>query len=292
MTTFATGTEAALPTVGARLRALLDRPDRILPVLGVVSALQGQIMQEAGVEAGFVGTNLTFRNVTGLPDTGVASANECVTLGGHIARAVSFPVILDGDTGHGTADALRRLVRDCVREGLAGLRIDDQPVETKRRTQTAGIQVVSREAAVERYRTAVEARDEVDPSFVIMAQCYARDADNGSFDEAIERLRLYRDEGGVDWCQLEAPHSAEEVEAGRRAVTGYFSAMKGTMPQPLGLAEQHRMGLDAAWYTFIPSQVLMAASLEFLDDFAQRGIDAWVEYRAAHADTFERLQKL
>lgn len=282
----------AAQTPGARLRALLDRPDQVLAVLGVPSALQGQIMERAHVEAGFVGTNLTFKNVTGLPDTGVASANECVTLGGHIARAVSFPVILDGDTGHGTQDAVRRLVRDCVREGMAGLRLDDQPIESKRRTQTAGILVADRETAVSRYRAAVAARDEIDPSFVIMAQCYARDADNGSPEEALERLRLYCDEGGVDWCQLEAPHSVDEIQRAREQVRGYFSAMKGRLPQALTLEQHRRLGLDAAWYTFIPSQVLMAASLEFLDGFSADGIEAWNAYRDGHADTFERLKDL
>jgi 2-methylisocitrate lyase-like PEP mutase family enzyme len=279
-------------TPGARLRALLDRPDRVLAVLGIPSALQGQIMERAHVEAGFVGTNLTFKNVTGLPDTGVASANECVTLGGHIARAVSFPVILDGDTGHGTDDAVRRLVRDCVREGLAGLRIDDQPVETKRRTQTAGILVADREAAVARYRVAVSARDEIDPTFVIMAQCYARDADNGSPEEALDRLRLYCDEGCVDWCQLEAPHSVEEIQKAREAVRGYFSAMKGHLPQALTLAQHSQLGLDAAWYTFIPSRILMSASLEFLENFSVEGIGAWTAYRDQHAESFERLKDL
>lgn len=279
-------------TPGARLRALLDRPDQVLAVLGVPSALQGQIMERAHVEAGFVGTNLTFKNVTGLPDTGVASANECVTLGGHIARAVSFPVILDGDTGHGTHDAVRRLVRDCVREGLAGLRLDDQRVESKRRTQTAGILIADRETAISRYRAAVSARDEIDPTFVIMAQCYARDADNGSPQEALERLQLYCDEGGADWCQLEAPHSVAEIQRARARVHGYFSAMKGRLPQALTLEQHSRLGLDAAWYTFIPSQILMAASLEFLDSFSVEGIEAWNAYRDRHADIFERLKDL
>jgi 2,3-dimethylmalate lyase len=277
---------------GAALRELLDRPDQVTAVLGLPSALQGQIMERAGVEAGFVGTNLTFKNVTGLPDTGVASANECVTLGGHIARSVSFPVILDGDTGHGGVEAVKRLVRDCIREGLAGLRMDDQPIETKRRTQTEGIEIVGPDTAVDRYRAAVEARDEWDPGFVIMAQCYARDAVNGSFDIAMERLSLYAKEGGVDWCQLEAPHDVDEVKAGRAATDVYFSAMQGPMAEPLTLKQHADLGLDAAWYTFLPSRVPLAASQEFLEAYAEEGIAAWLKYRQDHAGTFAALKDL
>ena len=277
---------------GSDLKELLNRPDTVTAVLGLPSALQGQIMEKAGVEAGFVGTNLTFKNVTGLPDIGVASANECVSLGGHIARSVSFPVILDGDTGHGGVEAVKRLVRDCIREGLAGLRLDDQPIETKRRTQTDGIQIVSPEDAVARYRAAVEARDDLDPGFVIMAQCYARDAVNGSFEIAMERLALYAKEGGVDWCQLEAPHDIDEVKAGRAAVTAYFSAMQGRMPEPLTLQQHAALGLDAAWYTFLPSRILLAASHEFLQSYATEGISAWLRYKQDHAETFSALGDL
>jgi 2-methylisocitrate lyase-like PEP mutase family enzyme len=63
-------------------------------------------------------------------------------------------VILDGDTGHGGPPAVRRLVHESIRAGLAGIRIDDQPVEGKRSTQTPGIEVVSRDAAAERYQAA------------------------------------------------------------------------------------------------------------------------------------------
>src|SRR5438093_4431099 len=158
----------------SRLRSLLARDDRVLAVLGTPNAFHAQIMEAAGCEAAFVGTGITGGNYTAFPDTGVLSAAECVQFGGYIARAVSFPVVLDGDTRHGGGPAVRRLVHDCIRAGLAGIRIDDQPIEGKRATQTPGIEVVSREAAVDRYRAAGRARDELDPDFVVMAQCYAR----------------------------------------------------------------------------------------------------------------------
>src|SRR3989442_7135666 len=116
-------------------------------------------MEATGCEAAFAGTGITGGNYTALPDTGVLSATECVQFGGYIARAVSFPVILDGDTGHGGPPAVRRLVHQSIRAGLAGIRIDDQPIEGKRSTQSPGIEAGSPDAAGERYHTAVSARD-------------------------------------------------------------------------------------------------------------------------------------
>ena len=46
--------------------------------------------------------------------------------------------MMDGDTGHGGIMAVRRLIRDSIHAGLAGIRIDDQPIEGKRKTQNAG----------------------------------------------------------------------------------------------------------------------------------------------------------
>ena len=62
-----------------------------------------------------------------------------------------WPVIRDGDTGHGGIMAVRRMVRECIRAGIAGVRIDHQPIEGKRKTQSAGVEVVPIEQAVARY---------------------------------------------------------------------------------------------------------------------------------------------
>ena len=122
----------------ARLQALLQRQDRVLTVMHPPSAALAQVMEAAGAEVGFVGTSGVIGAYTGMEDVGTASLSECVMIGGWIARAVQFPVILDGDTGHGGIMAVRRLVEDCIKEGLAGIRIDDQPIEGKRGTGTAG----------------------------------------------------------------------------------------------------------------------------------------------------------
>ncbi len=271
-------------SVSARLRAAMARQDRVLAVLGTPNAYHARIMEAFGCEAAFVGTAITGGNYTGLPDTGVLSSTECVAFGGYIARAVSFPIILDGDTGHGGPPAVRRLVRECVRAGIAGIRLDDQEIETKHSTQSAGIEIVPREQAVERYRAAVAARDEIDPDFVVMAQCYARDAAGGGPDELIERLRLYREAAGVDWVQFESPHSVDEIRQVRAAVPGYLSAMKGKLDRALSLPEHAELGLNAAWYTFLPDQAIKIASWEFMRDFSARGLDAWFDFEKAHPE--------
>jgi 2-methylisocitrate lyase-like PEP mutase family enzyme len=261
-----------------RLRQLLRRKNKVLAVLGAPNAFHAKIMEANGVEACFVGTSITGGNYTGLPDLGILSMTECVGIAKWIARSVKIPVILDGDTGHGGIMAVRRLVQECIEADLAGLRLDDQPLEQKRRTMSAGISIVSRDEAIARYRAAVDAKNELDRDFVIMAQCYARNAVNGGMAETLKRLRLYEKQAGVDWVQFEAPHSVQEIKQARKVVKGPFSAMKGQLPRALTLEEHRRLELNAAWYTFLPDLVLKASAWSFMEAFRQSGIRAWYEF--------------
>jgi len=267
-----------------RLRQLIQRKDRVLVVLHPPTATHARIMEQAGCEAGFVGTSGVVGSYTGLADVGTATLTECVQIGGWIAQSVQFPVILDGDTGHGGIMAVRRLVRECIRAGIAGVRIDDQPIEGKRRTQSAGVEVIPLEQAVARYRAAVDMKNELDPDFVIMAQCYARDAANSSFEDCIKRLKAYRTAAGVDWVQLESPHSVEEIKLARVAVEGPLSFMKGKLPRYLGLDEHLALGINIAWYPGFTHQVMWAALWDFMQDFQKRGISAWEDFQASRSN--------
>ncbi len=264
----------------ARLRALINRTDRVLAVLHPPSAACARIMEKAGCEVGFVGTGGVVSAYTGLADVGALTMLECVQVAGWIAQSVRFPIIMDGDTGHGGIMAVRRMVRECIRAGIAGVRIDDQPIEGKRRTQSAGVTVVPRDQAIARYRAAVDMRNEIDPNFIIMAQCYARDADNSSLDDALDRLRAYWEDAGVDWVQLESPHSVEEIKAARAAVKGPFSFMKGKLPRYLSLDEHMGLGVHIAWFPGFTHHVLWAALWDFMNDFQSRGIAAWEDFQA------------
>ncbi|MES2564207.1 MAG: isocitrate lyase/PEP mutase family protein [Pseudomonadota bacterium] len=261
-----------------RLKQLIHRKDKVLAVLHPPTAAHGRIMEKAGCEAGFVGTGGVVGTYTGMADVGTMTMMECVQVAGWIANAVSFPVMIDGDTGHGGVMAVRRLVRESIKAGIAGIRIDDQPIEGKRKTQSAGMEVVPIEQALARYRAAVDMKNELDPDFVIMAQCYARDAANSSFEDMLVRLKAYREVAGVDWVQLESPHSTDEIKAARAAVSGPLSFMKGKLPRFLGLDEHLALGVNIAWYPSFTHHVTWAALWDFMQAFNTRGISAWEDF--------------
>ena len=268
----------------ARLQELIHRRDKVLAVLHPPTAAHARIMERAGCEALFVGTGGVVGAYTGLADVGTATLSECVEIAGWIADSVSIPVIMDGDTGHGGIMAVRRMVRECIRRGIAGVRIDDQPIEGKRKTQDAGVEVVPLDLAIARYRAAVDMKNGLDPDFVVMAQCYARDAANGGFEDALLRLKAYREQAGVDWVQLESPHSVEEIKAARAAAEGPFSFMKGKLGRYLGLDEHLALGVTIAWYPGFTHHVTWAALWDFMTAFQERGVGAWDEFVASRED--------
>jgi 2-methylisocitrate lyase-like PEP mutase family enzyme len=250
-------------------------------VLHPPTAALARVMEKAGCEAGFVGTSAVVGGITGLADVGTATMTECVQIGKWIARSVSFPVILDGDTGHGGIMAVRRLVRECIEAGIAGIRLDDQTIEDKRKTQSAGVRIASLEQVIARYRAAVDMKNELDPSFVVMAQCYARDAVNGGLDECLARLAAYERDAGVDWVQFESPHSTDEIRAARKAVKGVLSFMKGKLPAYLSAEEHLALGVNVAWYPNFTHHVMWAAVWDFLQAFQAGNVKAWQDFEAS-----------
>jgi len=257
------------------LRSLMNRKDKVLSVMHTPTAAMARVMEQSGCEVGFVGTGGVVGGYTGLSDVGALNMIECVNIASWIANSVSFPVMMDGDTGHGGIMAIRRMVRECIKNGIAGIRIDDQPIETKRRTQSEGVEVIPIEQAVIRYKAAVDMRDELDPNFVIMAQCYARDAINSNFDDALKRLKIYQDVCKVDWVQLESPHSTEEIRTIRGALSGHFSFMKGKLDHYLSHAEHLALGVNLAWYPSFTHHILWAALSDFMENFKDNDVQAW-----------------
>jgi len=257
---------------GKKLRDLLARKGKVLAVLGVPDAAGAVKMEAAGCECAFIGTGLLFSRLGQLPDQGLVTMTESIWVSKYLAESVYMPLILDGDTGHGGPPAVKRLVQECIRIGLAGLRLDDQEIEAKTSTGSKGIVVVSREQAVARYKAAVEARNEMDPNFVIYAQCYAREATNGGMPELLARIPLYENAGGVDWVQFTRPKTVDEVKQARAVAKKSFSAMRGDLPKELTMKEHADLGLNAAWLTGWPGSVQTKAMREACARFKAEGI--------------------
>jgi 2-methylisocitrate lyase-like PEP mutase family enzyme len=187
-----------------RLRARLEASG-ILVMPGCHDAMSARLIEEAGFEIGFMSGFAVSASRLGLPDTGLISYGELVDQAQNICRAVSIPMIGDGDTGFGSAQNVKRTVEGYARAGFACIMLEDQ-VAPKRCGHAEGKSVVPRDEALTRIRAAVDARD-AGADILIMARTDAR---VDGLDEAIERCRLFR-ALGADITFLEAPASEAEM---------------------------------------------------------------------------------
>jgi hypothetical protein len=61
--------------------------------------------------------------------------------------------------------------------------------------------------------------------------------------------------------------------------------MKGQLPRALTLDEHKKLGLNAAWYTFLPDLVLKTAAWSFFQEFNKKDMRAWDEFAGLHGGT-------
>jgi 2-methylisocitrate lyase-like PEP mutase family enzyme len=233
---------------GKKLRSMLARPGQPVFVAHAIDALSAQLMQAAGYEASFIGTSGVQSRWTNLADRGITTMMEAIRICKYFCEAVpTYPLIIDGDAGHGGPDMVKRFIAECIKVGLGGIRIDDQRVETKRTTGNSGIMVASREDAAARYKAACEARDQLNPDFVIQAQMYTREAENGGLNEALERIPIY-EEVGVDWVHFTRAQSIDEMKRGRAVAKKFFGGMNGAWAKGFTTVKHYGdLGLNSIW---------------------------------------------
>ena len=246
-----------------RLRELIARgPTLYVP--GCYNAMSGRVLEEAGFEAIYMTGYGTSLSLTGLPDVGLATMSEMVANARYIASATRIPLIADADTGFGNAINVMRTIREYIGAGVAGIHMEDQ-VSPKRCGHVAGRLVIPMEEAVGKIRAAVDARNALDPDFVLVARTDARGASGGSLDDAIRRVNAYL-AAGADLAFVEGPTSAEEVRRVCKEVKGpVFYNMTGVSPR-FTMEEMRALGIAVC----ISPNAMLRSALGAMYDLAMQ----------------------
>jgi 2-methylisocitrate lyase-like PEP mutase family enzyme len=171
----------------SRLRERLRGTEALLAP-GVFSPLQAQIAEKLGFELIYAGGNALSVNLFGRPDLGLTSLNERVDAVRRITDAVETPILVDADTGFGSALTIRQCVHQFERCGVAGLHLEDEAVKN---THDFGSLAASVESMRQRIHVAVDAR--LDPNFLVFARCNT--LRSHGIAETLERAHAYVDAG-------------------------------------------------------------------------------------------------
>jgi methylisocitrate lyase len=190
-------------SAGARLRAAIE-VERPLQVIGTINAYAALLAQNAGFRAIYLSGAGVANASFGLPDLGITSLNDVCEDVRRITAACPLPLLVDADTGFGSAFNIARTCRELIRAGAAGMHLEDQ-VSAKRCGHRPGKALVSAAEMVDRLKAAVDARS--DGEFVIMARTDAHAVEGQS--AALERAAAYS-EAGADMIFAEALTTLDE----------------------------------------------------------------------------------
>lgn len=193
-------------SAGARFRQAVE-DERPLQVVGTVNAYCALLAERQGFRALYLSGAGVANSSFAQPDLGITTLNDVLEDVRRITGATSLPLLVDADTGWGTAFHIARTVREMIRAGAAALHIEDQ-AQAKRCGHRPNKQMVTGDEMVDRIKAAVDAR--TDPRFVVMARTDAVAGEG--MDAALERVRRYV-EAGADMVFPEALRTLDDYRA-------------------------------------------------------------------------------
>jgi methylisocitrate lyase len=157
-----------------------------LQVIGAINAYTARMAQATGYRALYLSGGGVAANSLGMPDLGISSMEDVLVDVRRITEVTSLPLLVDIDTGWGSAFNIARTIRSMQRAGAAAVHMEDQ-VGAKRCGHRPGKELVPAAEMVDRIKAAVDAR--TDQEFVIMARTDALAGEG--LEAALDRVAAY-----------------------------------------------------------------------------------------------------
>ncbi|MFQ3621580.1 MAG: phosphoenolpyruvate mutase [Spirochaetales bacterium] len=168
------------------------------------NGLSAKIVEEAGFK-GIWASGLSISAQLGVRDSNEASWTQVLEVLEFMSDATTIPILLDGDTGYGNFNNMRRLVRKLEQRGIAAVCIEDKLFpKTNSFVHGTAQPLADMEEFCGKIKAGKDAQ--TDPDFCIIARVEAFIAGWG-LNEALRRAEAYR-RSGADGILI---HSALSV---------------------------------------------------------------------------------
>lgn len=193
-------------SVSSRAITLRNQLDsgQILTVPGAFDALSASMIERTGFKAVYA-TGAGIANAhLGVPDLGLLTLTELVSIVKTMSAVTTVPLIVDIDTGFGGVHSVARVIHELEDLDVAAVQIEDQTFP-KRCGHFEGKQVIAVEEMVEKILAIMDTRR---GDLVVIARTDAVAIEG--FDAAIERACLYAN-AGADMIFVEAMRTEEQI---------------------------------------------------------------------------------
>ena len=270
---------------GIRLQDALHR-EAPLQMVGAINAFTAKLAQASGFRALYLSGGGVAVNSLGVPDLGISTMDDVLIDIRRITDACSLPLLVDADTGWGSAFNIARTVKSFIKAGAAGLHIEDQ-VGSKRCGHRPNKEIVSKQEMVDRIKAAVDAR--TDASFVIMARTDAVASEG--IEKAIERA-LACIEAGADMVFPEALSELSQYQQFKQSVkVPILANITEFGHTPLYTRDElQSVGVDIMLYCCSAYRAMNAAALNVYETIRRDGTQKDVVARMqTRADMYKML---
>ncbi|MGY8623941.1 methylisocitrate lyase [Chromobacterium violaceum] len=186
-----------MSTPGQRFRQAVAA-EKPLQVVGAINAYAARLAEHSGFKALYLSGGGVAASSCGIPDLGITTLEDVLIDARRITDNTDLPLLVDIDTGWGSAFNIARAVRSLEKAGVAAVHIEDQ-VQQKRCGHRPNKAIVPQDEMVDRIKAATDARR--DANFVIMARTDALAVEG--LDAAIARA-IACVEAGADMIFPEA----------------------------------------------------------------------------------------
>ncbi len=185
-----------------QLRSLLE-PDKLEFILEAHNGISASIVERAGFK-GIWGSGLSLSAQFGVRDSNEASWTQVVDMLEFMSDATSIPILLDGDTGYGNFNNMRRLVKKLEQRNIAGVCIEDKQFPKTNSFIDGNKQPL---AEIDEFCGKIKAGkdSQTDDDFCIVARVEALIAGWG-LEEALKRAEAYH-QAGADGILIHSKHS-------------------------------------------------------------------------------------
>jgi phosphoenolpyruvate phosphomutase len=197
----------------ALLRQLISTPSPEF-LMEAHNGLSAKIVERAGFK-GIWASGLSISASLGVRDANEASWTQTLDVVEFMCDSTDVPILLDGDTGHGNFNNVRRFVRKAEQLGIAGVCIEDKVFPKANSFVESGSHGL---ADVMEFCSRIEAAKDAqaDDDFVVVARTEALVLGAGQ-REALKRAEAYR-RAGADAILIHSKESTvAEIEAFARA---------------------------------------------------------------------------
>jgi methylisocitrate lyase len=251
---------------GARFRAALAE-ERPLQVIGTINAYTARMAEASGFRALYLSGGGVAANSLGMPDLGISTMEDVLTDVRRITDVTTLPLLVDIDTGWGSAFNIARTIRSMIKAGAAAVHIEDQ-VGAKRCGHRPGKELVPPEEMVDRIKAAVDAR--TDERFVLLARTDALAGEG--LRAAIDRAQTYV-AAGADMIFAEAVTELHQYTEFRKALGVPILANITEFGQtPLwSRNELATAGVDIILYCCAAYRAMNAAALQVFETIRNEG---------------------